>query len=372
MTTDRLIFTDELIAAARAQPEARRRLIQRWALFDRAGAEECRIQLEAAAALVPVDKRPRVIGPLIRGDEKQTTVAAGVLLLAKVLTDQEWIVEHEPEIAGVTPDLRIQKDGAAFLVEARQVVGDFGLPLAYPKLRAELADIQTRTPVSFSTMDVDGGASLKGFRKCLQHALEERRPGPQEYREPGVFICFELLLPPLEYETGAFLGHDGEAIWFDDAPSVRAALDEKLKKYPFPLIVALQGIDTGDLFGAAEDVLYGSKAFQVPISHATGAAVGPVRLVRQPDSVVVRPGSDGDRVRDRLEGLIPFELGATDRGFVVRARLLANPAKLDVDGLEKFRPIPSVLHLPSGGMSYVGADGQPLTEEDAIPDVFLP
>jgi hypothetical protein len=372
MTTERLIFTDELIAAARAQPEARRRLIQRWALFDRAGAEECRFQLEAAAALVPVEKRPRVIGPLIRGDEKQTTVAAGVLLLAKVLTDQGWIVEHEPEIAGVTPDLAISKGGATFLVEARQVVGDFGLPSAYPRLQAELAGIQTRTPVSFSTMEVDGGASLRGFRKCLLRALEERPSGPQQYREPGIFICFELHLPPLDFEMPAFFGHNGEAIWFDDAPSVRTALDEKLKKYQFPLIVALQGIDTGNLFGAAEDVLYGSRAFRIPISHATGGPAGPTRLVRRPDSVALRRGSDGDRVRDRLEGLLPFELGATDRGFTIRARLLANPAKLGVEGLEKFQPIPSVLHLPSGGMSYVGADGQPLTEEDPIADEFLP
>jgi hypothetical protein len=64
-------------------------------------------------------------------------------------------------------------------------------------------------------------------------------------------------------------------------------------------------------------------------------------------------------VRERLEALLPFEVIVTERGFVVRARLLANPAKPHLSSLEEFRPIPSLLHAGPREMAYCDGDGEP-------------
>jgi hypothetical protein len=373
MTVERLIFTDDLIARARAQPEARRSLIHRWAVFEGPAREAARYQLDAAASLVPPSQRARVLGLLHSNDDKQVMAAAGVLLLAKVLGDHGWLVEHEPSISGGTPDLRIQKGQADFLVEIRRVVGDLGVPTAYPRLRAALTGIQTKTPASFTAIEVDGGASLKRFRAFLLQVLSEKRIGPQVFAEPGVLIRFELHHHPREHETEVIFSYCAreEMITIDERPKVRAALDEKLRKYRFPLIVALQGIDEGDLFRAAEDELFGSVVCVFPTGQAEGSARTPW-IERQSDSAVVRPDSNGDRVRARLEALLPFVVNITGQGFAVRARLLANPAKPGVAGLEEFRPIPSVLHLGSTRMGYVGAEGKPLGNNEEIVDEFIP
>lgn len=372
MTRQRSIFTEELLAAARAQPEAKRRLIHRWATFSGPGREEARCQLDAAADLVPPGQRPRVLRPLYSSDDKQVFAAAGVLLLAKVLHDQSWAVEFEPKVFGVTPDLRIRKREATFLVEARHVEGDLGLPPAYQRLQAELRGMRTRTPASFSRMEVDGRASLKGFKAFLRLALDEERAGSQLHQESGVLIQFELHLPPLESETEVFFAYSGEGCWFDDRPAVEAALDEKLKKYPFPLVVALQGIHTGDLFSAAEDALFGTVVYEIPISHKSGGPAGPARMARKPDAVVARKNADGDRVRSRLEALLPFEVRVTDNGFAVQARVLANPAKQEVAGLREFCPIPSLLRFDQETFCYHGADGEPRAPGTKVADLFFP
>lgn len=292
------------------------------------------------------------------------------LLLAKVLADHGWAVEHEPEIEGVTPDLRIKKNAAEFLVEARHVAGNFGLPAGYQRLQASLRGVMTRTPACFSVVDVDGGASLKGFRAFLRRALDQQDQGRLEYREDGVLIRFELHHPPLDSEIGVCFAYSPEALWFDDRPSVRAALDEKLKKYPFPLVVALQGIETGDLFVAAEEELLGGEVIEIPISRVTGGPAGPARAARARDSTLHRPGSDSNRVRERLEALLPFEAVVTERGFVVRVRLLANPAKPHLPSLEEFRPIPSLLRAGPREMAYRDRDGKP-TASSELNDQFV-
>ena len=118
--------------------------------------------------------------------------------------------------------------------------------------------------------------------------------------------------------------------------------------------------------------MFGSEVFEIPVSHETGRAAGPARLASKPDAVVSRPDSDGDRARARLEALLPFEVLVTDRGFTVRARVLANPAKAGVVGLEEFRPIPSLLHLEPGRLGYIGAEGKPLVDDEKVADEFIP
>lgn len=154
---------------------------------------------------------------------------------------------------------------------------------------------------------------------------------------------------------------------------MQTALDEKLKKYPFPLIVALQGIETGDLFRAAEDALFGTVAYEIPTSHKTGGPAGPARMVRRPDSVLARRRDGyGDCARSRLEALLPFEVSVADCGFAVRARVLANPNKQEVMGLHEFCPIPSLLRLDAETFSYIGAGGKPLGAGEKVADLFVP
>lgn len=372
--TERLIFTDDLISAARARPEERRSLIQRWSLFEGPARDAARRQLEDAAILVPEPQRSRVLGPLFSESHMQATTTTGSLLLAKVLRDQQWVVEYEPEISAATPDLRIRKGRAEFVVEIRHVAGDLALPPALDRVRASLQDIRTNTPARFTVLEVDGGASLKPFRHFLMQALRKPRSGPHEYRASGVHIRFTLDLSPRETLTGVFFSYGREdMISLDERPKVRAALDEKLKKYRFPLIVALQGIDDGDLFRAAEDVMYGSVVCIFPISHAKGDPPTPARVERLPDSAVLRSNSDGDRVRARLEALLPFTLQiASGRGFMLRARVLGNPARPEAPGLREFLPIPSVLPVDPERMGYFGADGMPIGEKEPIADEFFP
>jgi hypothetical protein len=370
---ERLIFTDELIAAALARPEERRSLVQRWALFEGTARECARRQLEEAAVLVPETQRRRVLRPLWSEDHIQATTATGSLLLAKVLSDQGWAVEHEPEIYGGTPDLRIRKGSVEFVVEIRHVAGDLALPPAYDRVRAALQDIRTKTPASFTVLEVDGGASLKPFRKFLMELLREPRCGPHDYRATGVHIRFRLHLSPRDTETGVFFSYGREnMISVDERPKIRAALDEKLKKYRVPLIVALQGIHDGDMFRAAEDVMYGSVVGIFPVSRANGEPPPPARTERLPDSAALRPNSDGARVRERLNALLPFTLHIDhQRGFVLRARVLGNPARPEVSGVREFLPIPSVVPIDPERMGYVGAAGMPI-DEKAIVDEFIP
>lgn len=194
--------------------------------------------------------------------------------------------------------------------------------------------------------------------------------GPHTYATPGVLVRFELL-PEREEEGGVFLGYSPEtAICIDDAPAVRSALREKLRKYRFPIIVALQGIHTGDLFEAAEKVLFGTEVFVIPVGPR--GATGPARLDRQQDSAVWQNDSDGARIRTRLDAVLPFEVGVGDQGFFLRARLMANPARPSVAGLESFRPMSTLVHADAETMRYTGPEGRYLRDDERVQDYFVP
>jgi len=87
-------------------------------------------------AVVPEEKRARALGPLRAkaAPDDQVRGALDVLLLAKILSGAGWQVEYEPEEAGGTPDLRINKDCVEFLVEVRAVVGRLALTLCTSRM----------------------------------------------------------------------------------------------------------------------------------------------------------------------------------------------------------------------------------------------
>ncbi len=129
---------------------------------------------------------------------------------------------HSPGPGGKRPVASgLRKGEANFLVEAQHVAGDFGLPPSYQRIQAELRGIRTRTPASFSRMEVDGRASLRGFKAFLRRALDEGLQGPQVFQEPGALICFELHHPPLDGESGVSFAYHGEGGWFTTARTCR-------------------------------------------------------------------------------------------------------------------------------------------------------
>ncbi|MFT3916558.1 MAG: BsuBI/PstI family type II restriction endonuclease [Anaeromyxobacteraceae bacterium] len=365
-----LIFSAEQVARARARPEARRSLLDRWALVEGDAFDLGRIQLEEAALLVPERLRPRLLGPLRADDAKQSMAALGMLLLAKTLHGHGWEVEFEPEIDGLTPDLRLRKGPVCFIVEVRHVAGPLGVPDGHQRLRAELRSVRARTPAQFSTISIDGRKSLKGFFKFLKDKILAGDPGPHVYQEPGILIRFKLL-PAFDEEVGVFFAYSpAMAISIDDAPAVRAALNEKLTKYRFSHIIALQGIDTGGLFRAVDQVLFGTEVFVVPIGPERPA--DEVRIDRRPDAAVWKPDADGARMRQRLDAVLPFEVGMGERGFHIQARVMANPARPHVTGLDSFRPIPALVHADGELMRYVGPGGDFVSEGETIRDYFVP
>ena len=129
----------------------------------------------------------------------------------------------------------------------------------------------------------------------------------------------------------------------DDHDTVRAAIDEKLKRYKVPLIVALEMVDCIGAFETVEDVLYGRTVMKIPINTATGGPAGPLELGRAKDGIVVRRDHNAERARDRLDAILPFQVHCRDDGFRVAARVLANPFTLERPELLEFRPIPRLV-----------------------------
>lgn len=339
-----LIFSDEFLAKARANRRAPEPLAFRWALMPGLLGERIRAQLEAAAALVPALQWERLMGHLRSADADQVSGAVSTLLLAKTLADHGWNVEHEPEFAGGTPDLRISKAGIEFIVEVKQILGSArsSNQPAVDRLQRSLARIRTQTPLHFLGVHISPSAKLRGFLAFVRRTLQAQPKGRIVFRDDGVLLSFELM-SPLGEEVGAFGSYVGEGMWIGDHDTVRAAIDEKLKRYSCPLIVALDMVDCIHPFNTVEEVLLGQEQIVIPINPSTGGPAGEAHTGRALDGVVLRGNRDGERVRERLVALLPFELRQSDEGFRVSARLLANPASDHAAGLDAFLPVPCLV-----------------------------
>ncbi len=319
------------------------RLLYRWAKTPGPTGDALRAQIEAAAALVAEHQRARVLGPLHSDIEDQAAGAASTLLLALALHEFGWVVEHEPVIDEETPDLRIAKRSAQFVVEVRQVIGwtRDQTRTAYTRVGEALDGLRTRTPLHFmGTPHVAGGASLRGLRPFVKRALGTG-PGEYEFRDEGVLLVFHVG-DDVGDEIPAFTGYVGTPMHGDDYDAIRAAIDEKLKKYKLPLVIALEMVDCIWAFESVEEVLCGRQVMQIPINTSTGSPAGEMTLGRAPDGMVIRGDSDAQRARDRLDALLPFQVGIRSDGFRLGARVLANPFRPGAL-LREFTPIPRLL-----------------------------
>jgi hypothetical protein len=372
-----LIFTPELLAKCPKDPKRAVPLLHRLATLEGRGGEAIRAQIERAAASVPEQQRPRVLGALLRNkssSDDQVRATIGSLLLAKTLEDMGWSVEHEPEEAEGTPDLRIQKDGRQYLVEIRRVIDNRRKEdeMGLLRVRDALRHIETNTPLMLHSVKVSGSASLKRFVKHIERALSGPRPtGLQEFSEKDVLICYEVCPPlsdGLKVLAASYLPM--EIIHGFPTDDIRKAINEKLGKYKVPLIVALDLVDSYLSFDAVESVLFGERAFTFDFDPEQGL-VGEPRPGRTSSGLLVKRGADSDRARNRLLAALPFRLKVTDpdNPFQLHACLLANPAQEPPHDFKEFAPFPRLVVTSETAegllLQYRGEDDGLLTSTEA-------
>lgn len=346
-----LVFTPEIRAKAKGEIDALSPLLLQWAAAEGPEGESLRDQIEHAAQLVPEPQRPRVLGPFsVRAPPDQVKAALGSLFLAKTLSDLGWSVDFEPVIGTLTPDLRIQKAGIDYMVEVRRVVGRADED-SRPRMLVQraLKGIRTATPLNINFLQVDGAASLKPFVEHVKSVLSARPVpiGPQRFNSPGVTIRYELSGPYTGDEPifNAVFGWPMKVTYGNDADRVEAAINEKLRAYKQPIIVALD-LD-GVLFGFDDviDAFYGQRKIIVPVRLDGGAhPPGEARLGPMQDGMLVGRHRNAARARERLIALLPFSWGlSTARGrdtFDLYSRVLVNPASEPPSAFAEFAPIP--------------------------------
>jgi hypothetical protein len=345
-----IVFTDELMNDAASAPRHAAALRTRWAARAGERAEAVRSQIERAAAWVPVDQRPRVLGPLLSksAPDDQVRACLGSLLLGKSLSDLGWGVQLEPTVDGVTPDLLIRKGAEEFLVEVRRIP-----PRERPeneralaRVRDSLDDLRTHTPISLRAVSVDGQASLAGFRAHVDALLAEPHvpKGPQTFQEQGVFVAFDVHKRYPEPMPGV-IGLPNRVYHGNQHAEVRAALDEKLRKYKVPIIIALDFFDWFDPFRVVEEVLLGTEVMRIPIDMNGSGAAGEPYAARAEDSILIQRDSTGRRARGRLQAVLAFSLLVEQETgeYELRARAFCNPAAELPPPLREFAPMPRLV-----------------------------
>jgi len=344
-----LIFTTALRDKAKGELDALRPQLLRWAGAEGDQGERVRDQIERAAALVPEAKRSRVLGPISeRVGDDQVKAAVGGLLLAKMLSDQGWSIEFEPIIGTQTPDLFIRKAAVEYVVEVRRVVGraDEG---NRPRLLVQraLKGIRTATPLHINALEVEGSASLKPLVEHVRTVLATRPKGPQQFKSRGVFVAYEIADPGGDAPIfPAVFGWPSRVILGNDADRVEAAINEKLRAYKQPIVVALDLDGVVYAFDDVVEAFYGEQKIIVPVHMGGDKPPGEARLGPLQDGMLVGRDRNASRARERLIALLPFSWGLTlggssgAVGFDELARVMANPASEPPSTFDEFAPIP--------------------------------
>jgi hypothetical protein len=208
-----------------------------------------------------------------------------------------------------------------------------------------LKKIRTATPLSINAMRVDPAASLKPFAQHVERILAARPlpTGPQHFTSKGVDITFVVTNPGGDSPIfPAVFGWPTRVLYGNDADRVEAAINEKLRTYKQPIIVAL---DLDGVLGSFDDVLeafYGEQRIIVPVRMDHNSPPDEARLGPMQDGMLVGRDRNAARARERLIGLLPFSWGITKEadGFDVYARALANPAVEPAQTFQEFAPIP--------------------------------
>lgn len=338
-----IIFTPDLLSRAASSPPHGAPLLHRWARGEDDCAHAWRNQLERVAAAVPEDKRPVVLGQLLAkaAPDDQVRSTVGVVMLAKTFEDLGWQVVHEPEVDGKTPDLALSRGEATFFVEVRRIAERTGglSRSALARVRDAVEGSDLPVSISVRSASVNGQASLRPF---LRHVEDQAENGDEAsdghyFRDEGVSIGFDIV-PSLPSLGPHVVSWNAGALYGGQHDRIRAAIDEKVSKYRFPHLVALDLYDPIDAFSDTEEVWLGSEGVRV----TPGAAETiPCRVN---DGILVRQDKQGHRVRDRLQGVLAFSLFAHESGErAVRARVFENPALGTPVDLAGFAPMPRLL-----------------------------
>ena len=340
-----LIFTPTLMSEARGL-ERTAPLLLRWAARSDTQGQAFREQVERAARLVPEAQRRRVLGPISRrAREDQVIAAVDALLLAKTLHDLGWHVDHEPVRESLTPDLCIRRGDAEYIVEIRTVIGQLAdRRQQYERVSQALDGVEGPFPLTITNVDLAPNASLKAWaRRGRELVAGGDTPGPGVFSSPGVTVGYVLRdADPDGTLYPAVTGHQ-EMLFGNDADRVEKAIDEKLRKYRQPIIVAVDLIDMMYGFNDAFEAFYGARPIVQPLALGPpphrNAYLGPAQ-----GGILVGGDRCAIRARERLVALLPFVLRREDSGeLAVRARLMANPAMEPLDDFAEFAPMPRLI-----------------------------
>lgn len=358
--TKPLIFTPEITGNTQSFKLASP-LMRRLANLPGPEGNAVRAQIERAARIVPEAQHDRVFGQLrsLSASEDQARSSIGLLLFAKTMSDLGWTVEHEPEFSGDTPDLRISRNDRTYIVEVVRVTRSrpANEEAAILRVRDALAACLTNTPIQLNTVHVSGGASLKPFVRHIQKVLSCPPPkGIQAFHNGDVHITYEvhpplssgIKVPAIAFLPGRVLHGGGQEL-------IRDKLNEKLSRYKFPIVVALDFFDLSLSFSAVKDVLLGDRVITYDFSPTDGL-IGEGRPGRSDSGLLMDPGHNGVRARSRLVGALPFRLcgSAPDGSWEVAVQLIANPAYEPLHDFAEFAPIPRfVAQRDSEGRTFL-------------------
>ncbi len=362
-----LIFTPDVVAKAEARGRRYSGPVLDRLVLQGDWAAPQREQLERIAARIAESKRQRVLGML---QSEGASGAINQLLLAATLEDNGWAVEHEPEVQGGTPDLRVQKAGASFIIEVVRVEVVEPTDAAIARVRDALHEHTTLRPISINSVHVDGSASLKPFVLHvlgLSSAPAEVRQG--QFRSEGVYVAFDL--HPAMPEAGlVLLTWSPGARFINDVPDIRGAIARKVKAYKVPLIVAVDLVNVTRPIAAAEAAVYGTQAYSMPVNlspeqSAQLAEQTEGSWIRLADGPLNAPGSAGTRARDRLIGVLPFYVGLDEQlRYAVNTALLGNPLSSTRESLTDFSPIPhcvpTAISQGKATMTWLNGTGTPM------------
>lgn len=345
MTSEPLLFTPELMARAQAnaRPFGGATFLEQLALFWGEDGARMRAQVERCAKRVPEEKRARVLTP-ISAPSVQASAALNQLLLACVLEDNGWAVEHEPGLDGLTPDLLITKGEARFLIEVVQFAQQDPDAPQVAWIRDAFVGRTTHRPISIVTASIEGSASLRPFVDYVMgfdglSRMRRRR----RFRSQGVHVLFDLH-PSFDAPMPVIFGWGGRTRYGLPKEEIRERIARKVKKYKAPIIVALDVVGVVHPQHATDEAFYGTTTYNYPFDPERGVDVGvEATMGRLLDGLLNQRGRDGDRVRERLVAVLPFEVDHAldnDLLFRVAPALLANPLHPQASLLRAFSPIP--------------------------------
>jgi len=248
----------------------------------------------------------------------------------------------------------VRKGSAEYVIEVRRVLGRLGDGnRTFSLVQRALKGIRTATPLHLVYLQLEGSASLKPLVEHVRSVLAGPLPsGVQHFSSPGLSVGYEVHdLGAKEPIFPAVFGWQKPSLYGDDSDRVESAINEKLRAYKQPIIVALDLVQVLGEFEAARDAFYGPRPIIVPVDLTGQGRAGDAHLGPMQDGMLVGRSRNAERARERLIALLPFAWGlvGSSAEYDVWAQVLANPALDPPQAFAEFVPIPRFLCIERGG-----------------------